>query len=317
MIDLTAADVASRADGLQPGFGAVVADRRGADDLAAGKIELPVACRIERMNGGDHRTIQRRIELAPFARRHHRARREPQRFEHHADADGVGGKHLSQQRDRWPLASAAAWRLNRPLRDFLAGIFEHRRREHVLGLGMGGDSKARHVDADDPHTVDFVRQQIERYARRRGNAEVGDDDGVVERGIGELEDGLADVLEQLPGDQRLRIEGNVTYRSPRTVEMRGERQAIDAASGTRQNRRGATHAQADAQRTEGRAHALRLIVRSLRIIGGITVENVALARGAGGRRQFGCACMAAGTVARGRRLVRQRSGKSVRLVIDR
>ena len=279
-VDLVAGDVAGRPDRFEPGLGAVMADRRGADDLPAGEIELAEARGVERMDRGDDRTIQRRIELAPFARRHHRTGREPQRLQHHADADGIGRKHLADQRDRRPFAPAAARRLHRPLLDFLAGIFEHRRREHVLGFGMGRHAEARHVDADDAHAVDLIRQQIERHARGRRHAEIGDDDGVVKRGIGELEDGFADVLEQFAGDQRLRIERHVTDRAPRAIEMRGERQAIDAAGRAGEDRRGAAHAQADPQRAERRAHALRLVVRTFGIVCGVAIENVALARGA-------------------------------------
>ena len=112
---------------------------------------------------------------------------------------------------------------------------------------MGRHAEAWHVDADDTHAVDFVRQQVERHARCGRHAEIGDDDGVVKRGIGELEHGFADILKQLAGDQRLRIEGDVTHGPPRAVKVRGEGQPIDAARRTGQDRRGAAHAQADPQ----------------------------------------------------------------------
>jgi hypothetical protein len=72
---------------------------------------------------------------------------------------------------------------------------------------------------------------------------------------------VADILEQLARDQRLRIERHIADRAARAVEVRGEGQAIHAAGRSRQDRGGAAHAQADAQRPEGRAHALRLVVR--------------------------------------------------------
>jgi hypothetical protein len=42
----------------------------------------------------------------------------------------------------------------------------------------------------------------------------------------------------------------------------------------------------DAQRAERRAHALRLIVRTRRIIGRVAIERLALAGGRGGAAQF-------------------------------
>jgi hypothetical protein len=72
---------------------------------------------------------------------------------------------------------------------------------------VGRDAEARHVDADDADAVDLLGQQLQRHAGGGRDAEVGHDDGVVELGVGELEDGLADVLEQLAGDQRLGVEG--------------------------------------------------------------------------------------------------------------
>ena len=158
---------------------------------------------------------------------------------------------------------------------------------------MGRHAEARHVDADDAHAVDFVRQQIERHAGRGRHAQIDDDDGVVQRRIGELEHRFADVLEQLAGDQRFGIERHVADRAPRAVEVRGEGQAIDAAGRAGQDRRGAAHAQADAQRAEGRTHALRLVVRTLGIVGGVAIENLALA----GRRGRGLQLVGAGVTA--------------------
>ena len=99
-----------------------------------------------------------------------------------------------------------------------------------------------------------------------GHAEIDDDDGVVIVGVGELEHRLADVLEQLAGDERLGVERHVADGAARAVEMRREGQAVDAAGRARQDRRGAPHPQADPQRAEGRAHALRLVVRPAGII---------------------------------------------------
>jgi hypothetical protein len=47
-------------------------------------------------------------------------------------------------------------------------------------------AEARHVDADDPHAVDALRQKLQRHPAGSGNAQVGDHNRVVERGIGHL-----------------------------------------------------------------------------------------------------------------------------------
>ena len=141
---------------------------------------------------------------------------------------------------------------------------------------MGRHAESRHVDADDAHAVDRLRQQLQRHARRGGHAQVRDDDRVVQFGIGELEHCFADVLEQLAGHERLGIERHVADRAPRAVEMRGEAQAIHAARGAGEDRRSAAHPQADAQRTERGAHALRLVVRADGVIARVTIEHLAL-----------------------------------------
>jgi hypothetical protein len=99
-------------------------------------------------------------------------------------------------------------------------------------------------------------------------------------------DRIADILEQLAGDQRLGVERHVADRAARAVEMRREGQAVDAAGRTRQDRGGAAHAQPDAQRAEGRAHALRLVVRAARIVGRILLEQFTLAGRFRGARQL-------------------------------
>ena len=147
---------------------------------------------------------------------------------------------------------------------------------------MRRNTKAGDVNADDAHTVDLARQKAERHAGRGGNAEVDHHDRVDFFWIGQVMDGLADILEQLSGDQRFRIERHIANRAARAIKMRNEGQAIDAAGRTGQDGRGAAHAQADAQRTEGRAHALRLVVRTGGIILGVARERFARAGFPGG-----------------------------------
>ena len=81
----------------------------------------------------------------------------------------------------------------------------------------------------------------------------------------------------LPVTSVSELNGHIADRATRAVEMRGEGQPIDAAGRSRKHRGGAAHAQADAERAEGRTHALRLIVRADRIIGGVALERLALA----------------------------------------
>ena len=142
---------------------------------------------------------------------------------------------------------------------------------------MGGHAEARHIDADDTDTIDDVRQQLQRHARCCWHTEIGDDDGIVQRRIRQLVHGVANILEQLAGDERFRVERYVTDGATGAVEMRGEGQAIDAAGRAGEHGRGAAHAQADTQRTECGAHGLRLVVRTLGIVCSVTIEHFGLA----------------------------------------
>ncbi len=280
---VAAGDVEGVADGFQPGGGAVVADRCGADDGPARRFELAEGCRVERVDGGGHRAVEGGVQLAPFPRRDHGAGRQPQRLQHHADADGIGREHLADQGDAGAFAASGAGGLDGALFGLAPCIGQHGSGKDVLGFRMGRDAEAGDVDADDPDAVDLLRQQAERHAGCRRDAQVDDDDGVVERGVGQLEDGLADVLEQLAGDQQFRVERHVADGPLRPVEMRREGQAVDAARRAGQDGRGAPHPQADPERAERRAHALRLVVRSHRVIGGVAFDRLVHA-GGGGRR---------------------------------
>ena len=268
---------AGRADRIEPGGGAIAADRRRADDTAPGGFEFADAGGVERMDRGHRGAIERRIELSPFASRYHGAGGQAQRRQQHADARRIGGEHFAQQRNGRPIA-AFARRGDGARFHFLARIGEHRAGQHVLGLGMGGHAETGHIDADHPHAVDLVGQQLQRHARGGGHAQIGDDDRIVERGIGQIVNRLADILEQLAGDERFGRKRHIADAAPRTVEVRSEGQAIDAAGRARQHRGRAAHAQADAQGPERRAHRLRLVMRTLGIIGGIAIEHAGLAR---------------------------------------
>ena len=119
---------------------------------------------------------------------------------------------------------------------------------------------------------------------RRRHAEIGDDDCIVQLGVGELEHRLADILEQLAGDQGFRIERHIAHRAARAVEVGRKGQAVHAAGRARQHRRGPPHAQPHPQRAESRAHALRLVVRTLGIIPGVAIQHRRFARARRRRR---------------------------------
>ena len=142
---------------------------------------------------------------------------------------------------------------------------------------MGRHAKARHVDADDAHTVDRIGQQLQRHTRSGRHAQIGHHDRVVFFRVGHVVHSVADILEQLAGNQCFRIERHIAHRAPRSVEVRREGEAINAAGRAGQDGGGAAHAQANAQRTEGRAHGLRLVVRALGIIGRIAIQHFRLA----------------------------------------
>ena len=269
-----------------------MAHRGGADDRAARRLELADGRRVEGVDRGDGRTVEGREQFAPFAHRNNRACGKAHRLQHAADGNGIDREHFTEQRDGRQGAARGARCRNGALADFLCGVAQHGARQHVLGFRVGGNAEARHIDADDAHPVDLLRQQLQRHAGSRGNAEIGDDDGVVVLGLGEVEHRLADVLEQLARHQSLGIEGHVANAAARAIEVRGEGQAIDAAGRARKDRRGAAHAQANAQRSESGAHALRLVMRAQRIITRILLEDLALARGGCGLGELFLACMA-------------------------
>src|SRR4029079_13238756 len=85
-------------DSIEPGGGAIAPYGCGAHDPASRGLELPHASRVERMDGGNRRAVERRIELTPFARRHHRTTCKAERLEHHADPDGIGGENIAPER---------------------------------------------------------------------------------------------------------------------------------------------------------------------------------------------------------------------------
>ncbi len=233
------------------------------------------------MHRRHRRAVQRGIELAPFAGGNDRACREAHEIEHRADADGIGGEHLAQDGDGRLFAASGARSLHGTLLGLLAGILQHGARQHVLGFRMRRHAEARYVDADDAHAVDLLRQQPKRHAGGGRDAEIDDDDGVVIVRVRELEDRLADIFEELARDERFGVERHVADGAARAVEVRREGEAVHAAGRARQDRRGAAHPQADAQRAESRAHALGLVVRTRRVILGIALKRLAHAGGVG------------------------------------
>ena len=269
------------------------------DHGPAGGLEFAHRRRIERMDRGTDARVQRGIKLAPFAAGHHWPGGQTHRRQHRADHHRVGGKHLAQQGNRGAVRPALQRRLYGTRLDLGPGIFQHRPGQHILGLGMSGNSKARHVDADDAHTVYLAWQQLQRHARGGGHTKVGHHHRIIAVGIGQFMHRIADIFEQLAGDQGFRIERHIAHRAARAVEMRHEGQAIDTAGRTRQHRRHPAHPQADAQRPEGGAHGLRFVMRSLGVIGGVLIKNPGLAGKARGLFHFVCPGMAAHAIHRG------------------
>jgi hypothetical protein len=110
-VDCSARDAAGVADGLEPGRRAVVADGGGADDRAAGRLELAYARRVEGVDRGDGGAVERGVELAPLAGRHDRPCGQAQRLQHGADPTGSAGnispKSATVGRSLTPVRGAA------------------------------------------------------------------------------------------------------------------------------------------------------------------------------------------------------------------
>jgi len=153
------------------------------------------------VNSGNNGAVERRIEFAPFSNRNGRAGGQSHWFEHTADDDGIGREHFPDQGDcRLVLQTVTRWQ-HRAFGCFLPGVGEHGSGQNVLGFRVRWHSEARHVNADDAHAVDLVRQHLQRNAGRGRDTEVCNDDGVEFLRIRHLVDGLDDVFEQFAGDQ--------------------------------------------------------------------------------------------------------------------
>ncbi len=221
-----------------------------------GRLELADRSGVERVDCSNDFAVERGIELAPLTAGNDRTCRQTEWREHPSDTQRVRREHFAQQGHCRTVGFARNGGLDGASLHFLAGVIEHRTSQHILGFGVGGNAETRHIDADDPHPVDFIRQQAQRHAGRGGHAQVGDDDRVVPIRVGHVVDRFADIFEQLAGDQRFGIERHIADRPARTVEMRHEGQAVDATGRSRQHRRRAAHPQAHAQRAKGGAHAI-------------------------------------------------------------
>jgi len=253
-------------DRIQPGGRTIESDGTGTHDGAASGAHLPHARRVEGVDGSGDDAVERRIQVTPFAGRQLRRDAQAHRRQQRRDTRRIAREQLADQGHGRQLGQRPRPR-HWPGFGFEPGVAQHRAGQHVLRFRVRRHAKARNVDADDADTVDLFRQQLERHARRSRHAEIDDDDGVVVRRFRGVVDRLANVLEQLAGDQRLRVERHVADRTLGTIEMRREGQPIHAAGAAREDRRDAAHPQTHAQRAEGRTHALRLIMRPTRIVG--------------------------------------------------
>ncbi len=278
-VDVVGRHVRRLADGGQPGVGALDTDGTGTDDRTAGGQHLADRCGIERMNRADDGAIQRAIQVAPFARRHLRSDSQPHRRQQRADSDRIDREQFANQ-SHCRKISLRPRTQHRTGLGFQARVTQHRAGQHILRLRVSRHAEAGNVDANDADAVDDFRQPIQRHARSGRDAQIDHDDRVVVRRLRGFVHRVADVLVKLPAHQRFRVERHIADRPLRAIEVRGERQAVNATGGTGQDRRRAAHTQADAQRPEGRAHRLRLIVRTARIVFHQLVKRFALARSA-------------------------------------
>ena len=176
------------ADRLEPGRGAVDADRAGADDRAAGGVELADRWRCRRD--------------APRRPRRSRARHRGRATRAPAPA-APAARPIGSSSAPMPTGSAgniSPIRVTRglvgstgcagaapgPASASRARVAQHGAGQHVLGLGMGRHAEARHVDADDAHAVDLASAAGRSGTPEAvGHAEVDDDDGVVVVGLGD------------------------------------------------------------------------------------------------------------------------------------
>ena len=133
---------------------------------------------VERMDGCHRGAVEGGVKFTPFTGGHHRSCSQTHGGQHLRNAHRVSGEHLAQQGHRRQRLTTTARRLHGARHDFLAGITQHGTGQHVFGLGMGGHTKTRHIDADDAHTVDFFGQQLQWHTAGSGHTQIDDDDGV-------------------------------------------------------------------------------------------------------------------------------------------
>ncbi len=281
-IDLRLRDASGLANVLQPVLCAFQTHRGRTHHRAARSLEFAHAGGVERVDGCSHAAVERGIELAPLAGRHHRTRSQAHGGEHLANDDRIGREHLTQQGHRGQVTPPGTRSGHRAADDFFAGVFQHRPGQHVFGFGMGGHTKTGHVDADDAHAIDLFGQELQRHATGGRHTQVDDHDGVhlvrIRFGVHRI----ADVFKQLARDQRLGVEGHITHTASSAVKMRCESESVHAAGRAGQDGGGALHAQAHAQRAKGRTHALRLVVWAgiglAWVVAGVLVQHLRLAR---------------------------------------
>ena len=181
-VDLRLWHVGRGADGLQPGFGAVMAHWRRAHHGAAGGFELADAGGVERVQRGDHGAVQRGVELSPFARGHHRAGSQAHRLEQGMPMPtGSAGNRLRPAAPPWAFAA-------RPPRGAATGPASATSARAYFSIAPASTSLASAcVGTPKPGTsmpmmrtpLICWRQQLQRHAAGGGHAQVDDDDGVV------------------------------------------------------------------------------------------------------------------------------------------
>ena len=122
------------------------------------------------MDGGHDTAIKGGVELTPLASRHTRAHGQAHGLNQLCDAHRVGWEHLTQERHCGQGLASALGRGHGSIHDLLSGVLEHGAREHVFGLGVGGHTKAGHINANDAHPVDLFGQQLQGHTAGGGHA---------------------------------------------------------------------------------------------------------------------------------------------------
>ncbi len=252
-----------RANIGKPRGGAVMAHGGRTHNRAASGLKFTDRRGIERMDRGNGTTIKRGIQARAIHGRAPQGRRpDPSGpASRRSSSDQRGTSRPAGSLSDGPTCHLRA--LERGQLYFCAGIIQHRTGQHILRLGVGRNAETGHVDADDrtPSISDGSRRSgtpeavgTQRLVTMIASSFPGRPCHAPPRGYPRTACRSPSVSE---------LNGHIANRPARAIEMRHERQTIDAAGRPRQDRRHALHPQTHPQRPKRRAHRLRLIMRAL------------------------------------------------------